>query len=106
MNDTLYIILAFIAGLLLGTLFFGGLWLTVKKTPAAKMPALLVLGSFIFRFGITLSGFYFISLGNWQRLLVCLSGFITARFVIIRLTKAGTKKVVQLKKGASYETQS
>ena len=44
MNDTLIIRLVFIAGLILGTLFFGGLWLTVKRLVASTRPALLVLG--------------------------------------------------------------
>jgi hypothetical protein len=40
MNETLLMILAFIAGIALGIIFFGGLWFTVKKIVAAKMPAL------------------------------------------------------------------
>jgi len=31
MNDLVFKFLAFIVGLALGTLFFGGLWLTIKK---------------------------------------------------------------------------
>ena len=70
----------------MGGLFFGGLWFTVRKTVAAKQPALLIAGSFLLRTGVTLTGFYFIGHGNWQRLIVCLVGFIIARFIIIRLT--------------------
>lgn len=87
MNETLLLLLAFIAGLALGTLFFGGLWITVKKTVTAKVPAILVLSSFFLRVGIVLVGFYFVSQGNWQRLLICLFGFIIARFIVAYLTK-------------------
>ncbi len=87
MNEIFIMILVFIAGLLLGTLFFGGLWLTVKKAVTSKKPAMIVLGSFAFRIGITLAGFYFIGAGNWQRLLLLLLGFIAARFLVIYSTK-------------------
>jgi F1F0 ATPase subunit 2 len=103
MNDSLYMVLAFIAGIALGILFFGGLWLTVKKLTTAKRPALLFLGSLFFRVSITLIGFYYISTGNWQRLLICLLGFICARFIIIHLTKPGKEKQIHLKKEAAHE---
>lgn len=96
-------ILAFIAGLALGTLFFGGLWLTVKKAVTAKIPALWIFGSFFLRISITLVGFYFISSGNWKRLLICVAGFIVARTLVIHFTKSVDKKQIQLKKEVSHE---
>src|SRR5580658_1998864 len=98
MTEVLYLTFPFIAGLLLGTLFFGGLWLTVKKMAVARMPALLFLGSFVFRTAITLGGFYYVSLGNWQRLLICGIGFLVARFGVIYFTKSKSAMQVQLKK--------
>ena len=103
MNKTIDMILVFIAGLALGTLFFGGLWLTVKKAVNAKIPALWIFSSFFLRISITLVGFYFIGSGNWVRLLICLSGFIIARFIIIHFTKSIDEKQTQLKKEVSYE---
>ncbi len=87
MNDGVHIFLIFFGGLLLGALFFGGLWLTVKKTVSAKQPALWIAGSFLLRTGTALIGFYYIGHGDWQRLMTCLVGFITARLIIIRITK-------------------
>ncbi len=95
-------ILSFIGGIVLGTIFFGGLWFTVKKAVVAKIPALWVFGSFIFRVGIVLPGFYFIGAGNWQRLLVCLLGFIAARFIVIHITKAIDAKQLHVNKGNSH----
>ncbi len=103
MSDILYMILSFIAGLLLGTLFFGGLWFTVKKIVNAKMPVIWVISSFVFRVGITLVGFYYISFGNWQRLLICLLGFIIARYAVAYFTKPKNKLQIQFKKEDSYE---
>jgi F1F0 ATPase subunit 2 len=95
--------LAFISGVALGILFFGGLWLTVKKLVTAKKPALLFLGSLLLRVCATLIGFYYVSQGNWQRMLVCLVGFITARFIMMHLTKKEDEKQLQLKNKMSHE---
>ena len=103
MNEILNLLLPLIVGLLLGTVFFGGLWFTVKKLTASKMPALLVLGSFIFRVGIVLIGFYFIGLGDLKKLIVCLIGFVAARFVVFRYTKSIGEKNGQIKKEVADE---
>ena len=104
MNEIVYKILAFIVGLLLGTIFFGGLWFTVRKLVTSKRPALWFLGSFILRVSITLIGFYYISSGSWQRLLICVAGFIIARFAVIHFTKLSEEKPVLLKKEVGHET--
>ena len=104
MNEIVYKILAFIVGLLLGTIFFGGLWFTVRKLVTSKRPALWFLGSFILRVSITLIGFYYISSGSWQRLLICVAGFITARYSVIYFTKSNKEKHGLLKKEVSHET--
>lgn len=88
MTETFYYLLALLAGLVLGTLFFGGLWYTVKKAVTAKLPALWIIGGFVIRTGITLIGFYYASFGSWQRLLICLIGFVVARMLVMKFTKA------------------
>ena len=103
MNDTLYLLLAFIAGLALGTIFFGGLWLTVKKAFASKIPALWFFSSFLVRIGITLFGFYYISIGSWQRLIICVLGFVSARFIVIYVTKSLEQKHLHLNKEITDE---
>jgi len=104
MNENFYFIWAFIAGAALGILFFGGLWLTVKKTVTIKNPAILLLGSMLLRTGITLVGFYYISQGHWQRLLICLAGFISARLFVIHFTKLIEAKQMHLNKEDSHES--
>jgi len=93
-----YITLSLIAGIILGTLFFGGLWLTVKKAVGSKYAALWVLASSLLRTGIVLTGFYFVADGRWQRLLVCVLGFIVARFITMWLTKSYDHKQLQINK--------
>lgn len=87
MNDTLALALAWVAGGALGTFFFGGLWWTVRKSLASPKPALWVFGSLLLRMGVTMTGFYLVSGGDWQRLLSCLVGFVMARQLATRLTR-------------------
>ncbi len=87
MNEIMYLALAFIAGAFLGTVFFGGLWWTVRKGMTVKIPALLFAISFILRMALALAGFYWVGQGKWDRLLLCLAGFLIARFLIVRATK-------------------
>ena len=92
MSEILYMVLALIGGLAIGTLFFGGLWFTVKKSVTAKIPALCFFASLIIRVSITLIGFYYISLGSWQRLIACLLGFILSRYIVMQYTKSIDEK--------------
>jgi F1F0 ATPase subunit 2 len=87
MNETLTLVLAWMAGGVLGAIFFGGLWWTVRKGVSSRRPALWFLGSALLRMGIALAGFYFVGGGHWERLLVCLLGFVMARLVVTWLTR-------------------
>jgi F1F0 ATPase subunit 2 len=90
-NETLTLVLALVTGVLLGGMFFGGLWWTVQKGVSSKQPALWFFGSLLLRTSIALAGFYFIARGHWERLLVCLLGFVIARLIVTRLTRAAEK---------------
>jgi F1F0 ATPase subunit 2 len=85
-SEIILILTSFIGGMVLGLLFFYGLWYTVRKTMIIKNPAIWVLCSFFIRTGITLTGFYYISQGSLQRLLICLLGFISARYIVKHFT--------------------
>ena len=61
MNETLTLVLAWVAGVVLGAIFFGGLWWTVRKGVSSQRPALWFLGSLLLRMSIALAGFYFVS---------------------------------------------
>ena len=93
----------FLGGVLLGILFFGGLWYTVRKAVSSKSPASWILTSFLLRTGIILSGFYLLAEGSWQRILAALLGFVTGRFVFIYFTRTAGGKASALKKSDSHE---
>lgn len=81
------LIWSLLAGIVLGALFFGGLWWTTKKILSSTQPALWLLASLLARTTLTLAGFYLVAQGVWQRLLICLLGFLLARMIVIRLTR-------------------
>ncbi|MEO8392271.1 MAG: ATP synthase subunit I [Chloroflexota bacterium] len=91
MNETLSLALALMTGIVLGAMFFGGLWWTVQKIVSSQWSALWLFGSMMLRTSITLAGFYFISRGHLERLLACLLGFVLARLIVMRLTRAAEK---------------
>ena len=75
---------SFVGGVLLGLLFYGGLWWTVRRLAHAQQPALLMLGSFWLRTGVVVAGFYLLMNGSWQRLLLAGIGFWFGRQLVIR----------------------
>jgi F1F0 ATPase subunit 2 len=85
MNEAAMLVLAAGAGVLLGAVFFGGLWWTVRTGVSSQRAALWFLGSLVLRTGISLAGFYLVSGGQLDRLLACLLGFLVARFILTRL---------------------
>jgi F1F0 ATPase subunit 2 len=106
MNETLTLALASGAGLLLGAMFFGGLWWTVRKGVSSQWPALLFLGSLLLRTGVLIAGFCVVSGGHWQRLLACLLGFAMARFILTRLAGPPVEFPGVAAKKAGHASQS
>ena len=92
MNNILSMTFALVTGFSLGAIFYGGLWWTVKKGVLSKRPVLWFGGGALLRMCITIAGFYFICQGNWKRLIVCLIGFVMARFAIKWPARAGERK--------------
>ena len=92
MNETLALILTLLAGVLLGAIFFGGLWWTIRRGVSSKQPAALFFFSLLLRTGIALAGFYFVARGDWRRVLSCLVGFILARMLVTWLTRVPSTK--------------
>ena len=99
--------LAAVVGLLLGAIFFGGLWWTVRKGLFFRRPALLFSASLLLRMGIAIAGFYWVGreIGpaagqlsrqlSWQALLLCLLGFVLARLLVLRLSRRPTRSATE-----------
>jgi F1F0 ATPase subunit 2 len=96
MIDIPALLLALVAGLLLGVFFFGGLWWTVQKGVTSERPALWFLVSLLLRTGVILAGFFFVAQNHWSRLVMCLLGFLIARVVVVkRLTQEPAEEPAQ-----------
>lgn len=87
MSEVLPLLFAFLAGMLLGGLFFGGLWWTVQKGLQSVNPGVWFINSFLVRTGATVTGFYFMGADSWQKLLLMLAGFIISRLLVSHFTK-------------------
>jgi F1F0 ATPase subunit 2 len=87
MAEPLSLAFALLAGILLGTFFFGGLWWTVRKGVKSERVALWFFGSMLLRTGVVMLGFYFVMGDSWQRLLSGLLGFVLARLIVTRLIR-------------------
>ena len=68
-NDLQPLLPAGAAGLALGVIFFGGLLWTVRRVVLSPWPALWVSASLVLRMSLALAGLYFVSDGDWRRLL-------------------------------------
>lgn len=72
-------------GVGLGFLYFYGLWVTLKRLPGSRQPALLSLGSFLGRSIACLLGFYLILIfgSGLLALISSIAGFIIAKVILI-----------------------
>ena len=104
MTDWPLYLISFIAGIALGIVFFGGLWLTVRKAMSSNRPAIWFVASLLIRSALVISGLYWATGQQWQRLLVSLSGFILSRFLVLYVTKRLSEKNEPAKEGDHDES--
>lgn len=72
-------------GGVLGLIFYGGLFFTVRAAIKARQPGLLAVASFALRTAAVLAGFYWIGAGDWKRIAAALAGFVLARIILLRV---------------------
>lgn len=76
-----------LGGMLLGALFYGGLWWTVRRALASHHVALWLGASAALRLAGLLAGLYWLCGDAWLRWLVALGGISLARLGVTRLTR-------------------
>jgi len=89
MTTVVILLLALVAGLGLGLIFFGGLWLTVRQLADTRHPWLLFAMSFVVRLALVVAGMYLVMDNSWQRMLACLAGFIIMRQAMLSRLRPG-----------------
>jgi len=84
--------IAFLAGSGIGSIYFGGLWLTIRQLSVSRYPFALFFVSLLLRLAIAMGGFYLIihrSTGDELIiiLLICICGFLIVRNLFIYLDR-------------------
>lgn len=87
MSATGHIIAALVAGMILGTGCFGGLWWTVNRGLTATLPAIWFGLSALLRTAVTVVGLYCFARLGLPSLLACLCGLLMARTAVERLIR-------------------
>lgn len=82
MSPVLNLIAAALAGAGLGLVYFGGLWMVVRKLSKWRHPVPVLITSFVVRTAVVVLGFYVVMDGQWERALALLAGFLLARIVL------------------------
>lgn len=95
MIDILTYFGVFVGGMILGLVFFGGLWWTIQKGMRSRMPALWFGLSLFVRIGITLGGFYLLTRGHLLNFAFCLPGFFVMKMLIVHFTRQEPKSTQQ-----------
>lgn len=101
MNEPWRLVVAGAVGFVLGAVFFGGLWWTVRKGVSSPRPSLWFFGSMLLRTGLVLEDFILWA-GHTGRLVGCLLGFISARMLAMRLTRVAVEHPNSPGKEASH----
>jgi len=86
MSELPGVMIALVAGFGIGLGYFGGLWLTIRRLPGSRHPALLIVGSYLLRLALVLGGVYLFIVfsGGWQQVLAYVLGFTLARIILTR----------------------
>jgi F1F0 ATPase subunit 2 len=89
----------FFIGIILGIIFFGGLYLTILKLGNVKNPSILFAVSFMLRMAILLGGLFLLSQNGYQGVLFALLGIILAKFLMIFAVKHPREKIIKSEGG-------
>lgn len=71
----------FAAGAIIGAVYFASMRWTVDRLVRARQPMIWLLGGATVRIALVLPLFYLVMAGEWQRMLVCLLGFVAVRML-------------------------
>jgi len=82
MSSGLDLLLAGMVGIVLGAIFFGGLWVTVRIGLRSSYPAVWFVLSFILRTALVLGGLAWVGLNHGDQLAMCLLGILFARVLV------------------------
>jgi F1F0 ATPase subunit 2 len=82
--DAVALALALLTGALIGTFYFGTLWLVVRRLDRLAWPAVWLGVTGILRLALVLALFALLVGTRWERLAAALVGFVAVRVVLTR----------------------
>lgn len=91
--------IAFLIGILLGILYFGGLYVTVSLMNRVRYPSLLMMGSLVLRMAILLYGFYLLRNGGVYNILIALFAVILVKYIMVSRVRRSIEKTGSAYKG-------
>lgn len=91
--------LAALVGIVLGSAYFAGLWLTVRRLPGNPSPYRLYSLSLLFRLSLLLAGFFLLATRGHKMLLVGGLGFMAARQAWLLSQRRGALESARTKEG-------
>ncbi len=91
MSDVGQIGLSALFGVLLGMVFFGGLFWTVQRGLQSQRPALTFVVSYFVRIFFVAICFWWMASHQWGSLPTCLCALVATRSVFTRLTRRGQR---------------
>lgn len=104
--NILAILFGLAAGVVLGILFFAGLWLTIRQGLNSKHPGIWFAASLILRIGSMMLGLLLITRQSWQSLASALIGFLAVRSYMTGRIKHQLEQTRSGKEGEVDEDQS
>jgi F1F0 ATPase subunit 2 len=103
LHNLTMILAVFAVGLALGGYYCIALWQTVQRLPTARNPFGLMIGSFVLRMAVVLTGFYFIMRGgHFELFAAALLGFALMKTILTRrlgIDRAGPRKTATIRHG-------
>jgi F1F0 ATPase subunit 2 len=89
MSEVLRPVLGLLWGALIGGIYFGGLWITVRSLPNAARPGLLATASYVGRLVIAVAGFVGAALAaGWTAVAAAVVGFVAVRIALVTRHRA------------------
>lgn len=75
--------ISFLIGLVLGVVYFGGLYLSIQVMNTAKRPGLIMALSYFIRIGIFISVLFYVSKNGIKDMIIVLIAVILVRITMI-----------------------
>lgn len=92
MNEGFGHAISFVAGILIGLYYFGGLWFTVRSLPGSRRPLNLLFWSFLARSFPVFAAMWFAAKLHVMFLFFIVAGFFLVRFCITRKIRPLTSR--------------